>query len=84
MATVEQELERFKRFVENRLGAGETQASLDELFDLWRMENPSDEAHAEDVAAIRASIEDFRRGERGAVAGEHTAELRRQFGLPKR
>lgn len=81
MATVERELEQFRQFVQNRLGCGEADASLDELFDLWRSENPSLETHAENVAAIAASIEDFRRGERGLPAGEHSAELRRRFGL---
>jgi len=80
MATAQQELERFTQFVLHRLGAGEGQASLDELFDLWRHENPSDELYAENVAAIAASIGDFKRGERGTIAGEHSAELRRQFG----
>ena len=80
MATAEQELERFARFVRHRLDAGDADASLDELFDLWRHENPSDEAYAENVAAIAALIEDFKRGERGTVAGEHSAQLRRQFG----
>jgi hypothetical protein len=80
MATAQQELERFTQFVQHRLSSGEANASLDELFDLWRHENPSDELYAENVAAIAASIDDFRRGERGTLAGEHSAELRRQFG----
>jgi hypothetical protein len=80
MATTQQELERFAQFVQHRLIAGEAEASLDELFDLWRHENPSDELYAENVAAIAASVDDFKRGERGTVAGEHSAELRRQIG----
>lgn len=81
MATTEQELEKFRQFVEHRLGAGTPEASLDELFDLWRHENPSDDLYAENVAAIAASIEDFKRGERGAIAGSNSAELRREFGI---
>jgi len=81
MATTEQQLESFMQFVRNRVGAGGSEASLDELFDLWRRENPSDELYAENVAAIAASIEDFKRGERGTIAGEHSAQLRREFGL---
>lgn len=81
MATTEQELDSFMRFVQHRVGTGDTEASLDELFDLWRHENPSDEQYAENVAAIAASIEDFTKGERGTIAGEHSAQLRREFGL---
>jgi len=78
MATTERELESFLQFARQRLGKD---ISLDELFDLWRSENPSDELYSENVAAIAASIEDFNRGERGAMAGEHSAELRREFGI---
>ncbi len=80
MATTKQQLDSFMQFVRNR-GAGDSEASLDELFDLWRHENPSAELYAENVAAIAASIEDFKRGERGTTAGEHSAQLRREFGL---
>ena len=81
MTRTEQEFKKFTRFVQNRLSTGEGEASLDELFDLWRHENPSDELHAENVAAIVASIEDFKRGDRGTIAGAHSADLRREFGL---
>ena len=81
MATTKQQLESFTRFVQHRAGNGDAEASLDELFDLWRHENPSSEVYAQNVAAIAASIEDFKRGERGTIAGEHSAELRREFGL---
>jgi hypothetical protein len=30
---------------------------------------------------VQASIEDFKNGERGTIAGEHSAQLRREFGL---
>jgi hypothetical protein len=81
MATTRQELEGFRQFVERRLGAGDTAPSLDELFDQWRHENPSDALSAESVSAIAASIEDFKRGDRGTLAGNHSAELRREFGI---
>jgi hypothetical protein len=44
-------------------------------------ESRSAEQYAEDVAAIQASFQDFKNGERGTVAGEHSAELRREFGV---
>ena len=81
MATAAQELEQFRQFVIGRLGEGNADATLDELFDLWRHEFPSDELHVENVAAIAASIDDFKRGERGTVAGDHSSVLRREFGL---
>src|SRR5262245_60913334 len=73
MTTTEQQLESFMQFVRARAGAGDAGASLDELFDLWRHENPSDEEYGQYVGAIAASIADFQRGQRGTIAGEHSA-----------
>lgn len=81
MATTGEELDRFAEFARQRLGNGGSELSLDELFDLWRSENPSDELYAENVAAVNAAIDDFRKGDRGTPAGEHSDELRREFGI---
>ena len=82
MTTTEQELNSFTRFAKQRLSTcGEADLSLDELFDLWRAENPSDERYAENVAAVRAAINDFKNGDRGTPAGEHSDQIRREFGI---
>jgi hypothetical protein len=78
MATAEQELASFTLYARQKIESGQRDLSIDELFDQWRAENPSDEQYAENVAAIQASIEDFKRGERGTIAGEHSAQLRRE------
>jgi hypothetical protein len=81
MSTAEQDLDRFHDYARQRIQAGERGLSIDELFDQWRAENPSDEQYAENVAAIKASIQDFKNGQRGTLAGEDSAQLRREFGL---
>jgi hypothetical protein len=81
MSNVEQDLASFNNFALRRLELGPTEQTIDDLFDQWRAENPSPELHAEDVAAIAASINDFRNGERGQPVGIHSAEMRREFGL---
>lgn len=81
MAKAEEELEQFAQFVRERLSNGGAELSLDELFDLWRTENPSDDLYAENVAAVNAAIEDFKNGDRGSPAGEHSDQLRREFGI---
>ena len=55
---------------------------IDELFDLWRIENPNDDDTAENVAAINAALEDFRNGDRGRPAGELSRQLRMKYGMP--
>jgi len=84
MATTEQDLQSFALFVKEQIESGDRAVSIDELFDQWRLENPSDELYAENVAAINASIRDFQQGERGTVADEHSDELRLEYGLPKK
>jgi hypothetical protein len=83
MSTTDQDLDSFSNFARQRLTEGEVQLSIDELFDLWRSENPSDVLDSENAAAIQASITDFKNGERGTVAGEHSRQLRREFGVPE-
>jgi hypothetical protein len=78
MSPVENDLHSFHQFALSQVDTGR---SLDELFDRWRAENPSDDLYVENVAAISASIADSDRGERGSVAGQHSAELRQEFGI---
>jgi hypothetical protein len=79
MTTAEQELVSFTSYAQRIISSGRRDLSIDELFDQWRAENPSDESYAENLAAINASIRDFKNGERGTIAGEHSAQLRREF-----
>lgn len=81
MAKTGEELDRFTTFARQRIVSGGANISLDDLFDLWRTENPSEELYAENVAAVNAAIVDFRNGDRGTPAGEHSAQLRSQFGI---
>lgn len=81
MTTTTQELESFTQFAKERLEAGGREPSLDELFDLWRIENPSDADYAENLAAIAGAIADFKTGDRGRPAGELSRELRRELGI---
>ena len=81
MGTTEDELLSFMQFVRERVSNSDTESRLPELFDLWMLQNPTDEDHAENVAAVNASINDFINGERGTPAGEHSNQLRQEFGF---
>lgn len=81
MATAEDELDRFTQYARTRISNSGTEMSLDELFDLWRSENPKDDSYSENVGAIAVAIEDFLQGDRGTLAGEHSDALRREFGI---
>ncbi len=81
VATTAQKLESFTQFVKQRMDGEKAQPSLDELFDLWRMENPCDASYAENVAAIAGAIDDFKSGDRGRRTGELSRRLREEFGM---
>jgi hypothetical protein len=79
MTTTEIDLQKFNEFARQRLNAGNDQPSLIELMELWQMDHPTDAQHAENVAAVRAAISDFKNGDRGQPAGELSRELREQL-----
>lgn len=81
MSTAQQDLDSFTSYARQKIESGQRDLTIDELFDQWRTENPTDAQYSENVAAINASIQDFKNGERGSVAGEHSAQLRREFGV---
>lgn len=82
MSTAEDDLREFAAFVRDHLSQGDADhLGLAELFDLWMLQNPTDTEHSANVAAINASINDFLSGERGTPAGEHSRDLREEYGL---
>jgi len=81
MSKTRDELHQFVAFARKWLDGEGAELSLDELFDLWRSESHAEVDYTEDVAAVNAAIQDFRNGDRGTVAGEHSEVLRREFGI---
>lgn len=80
MATTEDDLKKFNQFVHDQM-QDNAELQLPELFDLWMLQNATTDDYAENVAAINASISDYLNGSRGTPAGEHSTELRREFGV---
>jgi hypothetical protein len=78
--TTERDIVNFTNFALEKIGVGAGGLTIDELFDAWRIEHPLPQEYAENVAAVRASIEDFKAGERGTPAGETSLRLRRAHG----
>lgn len=76
MRSTAEELESFIEFAKTRVRSCDPEPSLEELFDLWRLENPSDSDYTENLAALSGAIEDFKNGDRGRPAGEVSRELR--------
>ena len=57
MIVTRQDLERFHEFAVSQICDGEDELTWRQLFELWRLDNPSDEEDAQDVAAIQQSLD---------------------------
>jgi hypothetical protein len=75
MIATHEQLDSFHRFAQQKLQNGGAE-SLEELLDLWRIENPTDEVKADIHAAIRQGLADIAAG-RGREVEEVLDERRR-------
>ena len=75
MAITTDDLSAFHNFAQARIASGDAQ-SLHELVDIWEIEHPAPELHAQNVAAVQAAIRDMQNGDTGRPAGQVLEELR--------
>jgi len=80
MSVTKEQLDSFHRFASEKLDNGGSDVSWQELFQLWQLENSTDEERAEVNAIIRQGDEDIAAG-RGRPADEVNDELRRKYNL---
>jgi len=80
MLVTQEDLDSFHRFAQQKLQNGGA-VSIEELFDLWRIEHPTLEEQEEIHAAIRQGLADVKAG-RGRPADDVMSELRRKYNLP--
>jgi hypothetical protein len=79
MSIVHDELAGFQHFAEQKIRGGDVE-SLDELFDLWRLEHPTPDEQADVHAAIRQGLDDIQAG-RYRPADEVTTQIRAKYGV---
>ena len=75
MAVTRDDLNAFHEFAEAKL-ASRGAESLYELVDIWEIEHPGFDRHANNVAAVRAAIHDMENGDVGLPAKNVVEELR--------
>ena len=78
MAT-QAEINDFSRFAFEQLNGDGAALSMNELYDLWRRQNPDLDEYAENVAAVNAAIQDYKNGDSGRPAGELSRKLREEL-----
>ncbi|MDA1018164.1 MAG: hypothetical protein O3A00_27380 [Planctomycetota bacterium] len=79
MTATIQELNNFHQFALQKLASGANDVSLDDLFDMWQIENTSAETREVDLLAVQAAVRDLEGGDRGVPFEEHVRELRDKY-----
>lgn len=80
MIVTKQDLERFHKFAVSRISDSEGELTWRQLFELWRLDNPTDQESAEDLAAIQESLDAMAAG-RMRPFSEFDAEFRGRHGI---
>lgn len=79
--TTRERVESFYRYATEQLSSGGSEKSVDELFDEWRIKNPTSEEHAANVAAIQEALDDLAAGVEPIPYEEFAKDFRRRHGL---
>ncbi len=81
MPVTQQQIDSFHGFATEKLGNGASDLSIDELYELWRLENPTPEEQDDIHASIRRGLADVEAG-RYEPAEEVMSRLREKHGIP--
>ncbi|HUG94102.1 MAG TPA: hypothetical protein VML55_24945 [Planctomycetaceae bacterium] len=76
MTVTREQLDNFHEFAARQLDNGGSELSLEQLLDLWRIENPAPDERSENVAAIRQAVDDMDAGDVGEPADVVIQEVR--------
>ena len=80
MSVTKEELDRFHDFAISLLSSAESDVTWLQLFEAWRLENPSVAEYQENVAAIRESLDAMGAG-RMRPFSAFDAEFRKRHGI---
>ncbi|MBW3541912.1 MAG: hypothetical protein KY476_16710 [Planctomycetes bacterium] len=76
MAATREQLDSFHEFASAQLDHAGVELTLQQLLDLWRIQNPTRSERAENVAAIREALDDMEAGDTGEDAANALEECR--------
>ena len=80
--SIREQVESFYRFATERLENGGADLSMDEIYDEWRIKNPTPEEYEENVAAIQVAIDNLNKGAKCRDAKEISREIREKLNQP--
>lgn len=79
--TTKEQLDSFHQFASEQIDNGGTHLSLDELYELWRTNNPTADELADSATAVNAAIADMKAGDTGRPARQALRETCDRLGL---
>ena len=82
MKATRQQVEDFRTYALEQVCNGGCQLTIDELYDRWRLEHPSDDEFRDDVLALKASLRDIAAGETGRPIEEFSRDIQARHELP--
>jgi hypothetical protein len=82
MTVTNEDLNQFHEFAKVVIARSDDKLTLDELWDQWRLENPTQAEFEENVLAVKSAIRDMEAGDRGMPVEEHVREVRKKYNLP--
>lgn len=80
MPVTQDQIDSFHHFASQKLSNGGAEMSMDELYQLWRIDNPTPDEQVEIHAAIRRGLDDVAAG-RFESADIVMQELREKHGI---
>jgi hypothetical protein len=81
LMTTRQQIDSFHRFALEQIDNGGADLTIDDLYELWRIANPTDSERADTVAAVKAAYADFEAGDSGQPARQELRETCDRLGL---
>lgn len=82
MAITQKQLDSFHEFAKEQLDNNGSELTFADLYEMWRIQQPTDDELAENVAAVKAAIRDLEQGDRGVPFEDHIRELRQKYNIP--
>lgn len=83
MNATQEQIDSFHQFATERLSNGGADLTMEELFELWRLENPSPERRTADLLAVKAALRDMENGDTGVPFEEFKREFRARHNIPE-
>ncbi len=80
MALTQEQLDSFHRFATDKVSNGGAELSVADLYNLWRLENPTAEEQKDNEAALAEGLDDIRAG-RTQPVDEVMRELKQKHNI---